>query len=197
MLLNLFLAILLDSFTADSPHKSNDEEIDEKQKWRVHLEEMEQKEGADLIEYYQETKDEGGDKKKGALGAKKKKKKKKKDENMLDESFEYTKEALTVKIVTKKKKVDFEGNDCELSFYFLKKSNKVRIFLYRLVTHTGFETGILILIVLSSIKLVIDSYIYDYPDDAMIVMVSNKFDYFFTAIFALESVLKSFAFGFI
>lgn len=82
---------------------------------------------------------------------------------MLDESFEYTKEVLTKKIVTKKKKIDFDGNECEVSLYFLKKSNKFRLFLYRLVTHTGFETVILILIVLSSIKLVIDSYIYGYP----------------------------------
>ena len=80
---------------------------------------------------------------------------------MLDESFEYTKEALTKKLVTKKKKVDFDGNECELSFYFLKKNNKLRIFLYRLVSHTGFETVILILIILSSVKLVVDTYIYD------------------------------------
>jgi hypothetical protein len=116
---------------------------------------------------------------------------------MLDESFEYTKESLTKKVVTKKKKIDFDGNECEVAFYFFKKSNRVRIFLYRMVTHNGFETVILILIILSTIKLVIDSYIYDYPDTDIAKIVSNRFDYFFTAVFAMESVLKSFAFGFI
>jgi hypothetical protein len=51
MLLNLFLAILLDSFTADSPHKVDDE-VDEKTKWKLHLEELEEKQGQELIEYY-------------------------------------------------------------------------------------------------------------------------------------------------
>jgi len=36
MLLNLFLAILLDSFTADAPHKAG-EELDDKTKWKNHL----------------------------------------------------------------------------------------------------------------------------------------------------------------
>jgi len=75
---------------------------------------------------------------------------------------------LTKKVVTKKKKVDFEGVECELSFYFLTKNNWLRIILYRMVTHTGFETVILILIVLSSIKLVVDTYIYDLPEDDIV-----------------------------
>ena len=75
---------------------------------------------------------------------------------------------MTKKVVTKKKKVDFEGIECELSFYFLKKDNVIRIYLYRMVTHTGFETVILILIILSSIKLVVDTYIYDYPEDDIV-----------------------------
>lgn len=82
---------------------------------------------------------------------------------MLDESFEYTEEAMLKKTVIKKKKEDFEGVECDVSFYFLSKKNKLRIWLFRMVTHTGFETVILILIILSSIKLVIDTYIFDFP----------------------------------
>lgn len=66
-----------------------------------------------------------------------------------------------------------------------------------MVTHTGFETIILILIILSSIKLVIDTYIYELPTDDPILVASQNIDYFFTGVFAMESVLKSFAFGFI
>ena len=110
-------------------------------------------------------KEEADNKKRVGLGGKKKKNKKKKDENMLDESFEFDKESLTKKVVVKKVKIDFEGVECDRSFYFFSKKNIVRIYLYRTVTHTAFETIIIILIILSSIKLVVDTYIYDLPDD--------------------------------
>jgi hypothetical protein len=114
MLLNLFLAILLDSFTEEAPHKKDEEEIDEKTKMALHLEQLKKKEGEELIEYYLAAKSEHDSKNsgKGGLGGKKKKKKKKKDDNMLDESFEFTLEALTRKSNTKKKKLDFEGVEC-------------------------------------------------------------------------------------
>ncbi len=164
MLLNLFLAILLDSFTEDAPHKSLDEEENEKKAIQKHLDELKQKEGEKLIEYYQESKTEDNKKSSKGLNAVKKKKKKK-DENLLDEIFEYTEESLTKKNVSKKKKEDFEGCDCEISFYLLSKKNKLRILLFRTVTHTGFETVILILIVLSSIKLVLDTYMFDLEEN--------------------------------
>ena len=41
MLLNLFLAILLDSFTAEAPHHKLNAEMDDKTKWKKHLEELE------------------------------------------------------------------------------------------------------------------------------------------------------------
>lgn len=52
MLLNLFLAILLDSFTEEAPHKSHEEEEDEKQLMQKHLDDLKKKEGEELIEYY-------------------------------------------------------------------------------------------------------------------------------------------------
>lgn len=116
---------------------------------------------------------------------------------MLDESFEFTKEVLTKKKDVKKKKIDFDGVECENSIYFLTKKNKIRIYLYRMVTNNAFETVILFLIVFSSIKLVIDSYIFGWAEDEPLVVASNRIDYFFTAVFALESLLKSLAFGFI
>jgi predicted membrane protein len=43
MLLNLFLAILLDSFTEEAPHKKNEEEKTEKELQREHLDNLEKK----------------------------------------------------------------------------------------------------------------------------------------------------------
>lgn len=61
----------------------------------------------------------------------------------------------------------------------------------------GFEGVILVLIVLSSIKLVIDTYLFDLADDDPIKILSSQIDYFFTVVFALESFLKSLAYGFV
>lgn len=66
-----------------------------------------------------------------------------------------------------------------------------------MVSHMGFEGVILVLIILSSIKLVVDTYLFDLPEDDPIVVTSAQIDYFFTAVFALESFLKSLAYGFI
>lgn len=54
MLLNLFLAILLDSFTEEAPHKKLEDEDDEKKAYQKQIEALKSKEGEELIEYFQE-----------------------------------------------------------------------------------------------------------------------------------------------
>lgn len=98
-------------------------------------------------------------------------------------------------VVTKKKKKDFEGVECYNSFYIFKKTNKLRIILYRASTHTAFEGVILVLIILSSIKLVVDTYLNDLPEDSPVKTASGNIDLFFTAAFAMESAIKMISFG--
>lgn len=133
----------------------------------------------------------------GSLGgAKKKKQKKKSDKKLLDESFEYEKVELTTKMeVGKEEKVEFEGIYCERSFYLFAKSAWFRQLIYKVVSSTRFEGVILALIIFSSLKLVVDTYIFDLPDTNPIVAASTKLDFFFTAAFATESLIKSLAFG--
>lgn len=53
MLLNLFLAILLDSFTNEELHKPiTDDELDPKKILEKHIRQLKKKEGAELIDYY-------------------------------------------------------------------------------------------------------------------------------------------------
>jgi hypothetical protein len=52
-------------------------------------------------------------------------------------------------------------------------------------------------IVFSTIKLTLDTYLNDLPSDDMRVTISSKFDYVFTTVFAIESLIKAIAFGFI
>lgn len=124
MLLNLFLAILLDSFT-DESLEGQAKKVDNQ---NDHIKMITGLEGQKLIEYYQsEASSEATtvNLEKGVLGQKKKSSSRKEDQqNLLDESFEYNKEALTIKQEIKdKKNVLFENVDCKKSFYIFSKSN--------------------------------------------------------------------------
>ena len=63
--------------------------------------------------------------------------------------------------------------------------------------HNYFERFILVLIILSSIKLAIDSYIADRPEHDVVSIISLYFDYAFTIMFTLEAMIKVVALGFI
>jgi hypothetical protein len=69
--------------------------------------------------------------------------------------------------------------------------------LYTVINNFGFEAFIQFLILLSTIKLIVDGYIRFMPETSTIVIVSGHFDYFFTAAFALESLMKALALGFV
>ena len=60
-----------------------------------------------------------------------------------------------------------------------------------------FETVILVLIVASSIKLALDTYLYDTPSTSLVKQISSYLDYFFTVSFALESIIKAISLGFV
>jgi hypothetical protein len=86
-----------------------------------------------------------------------------------------------------KKKPIFDGIRCEDSLYLFPKSSWLRIFFYRMVTHHHFENAILLLIVFSSLKLAIDTYLFD---NEAATSVSNFIDYGFNIAFGLEAILK-------
>lgn len=136
-----------------------------------HIRKLKRKEGAELIEYYSKVngKDVIKTKGPGGLGGKKKKAggptQQQRNANLLDESFEYDEKALTTKKIDilGKNKVLFENVFCENAFYVLSKDNKFRIFVYKICVSTTFEWIIMILVVLSSLKLVVDSYLTGDP----------------------------------
>jgi hypothetical protein len=112
---------------------------------------------------------------------------------MLDESIELDLETLAIKKEEYIKKVVilFDGIYCEVAWFLFSKTNPIRVFFYKLSTHGKFETVVLVAIVLSSFKLVFDTYILDLPDTDMRVKISNKLDFVFTAFFTMESITKS------
>lgn len=67
-----------------------------------------------------------------------------------------------------------------------------------MVKHEKFETVILIAIIVSSLKLVVDTYMN--PNDPSLketMLVSSYIDVFFTFFFCFEMIFKAVAFGFI
>jgi len=59
-----------------------------------------------------------------------------------------------------KNKPLYEGVHCERAFYILKKENWFRTLIYKICMSDKFEWLIMTLVILSSIKLVIDTYLF-------------------------------------
>ena len=97
------------------------------------------------------------------------------------------------------KKSLYEGIRCEESLYLFRKHNIVRIWLYKLYVHPHFDNFILFAIILSSLKLVFDTYIDSDATDSLsenLTSISAKIDIVFNIIFAMEALVKIIAMGF-
>ena len=90
----------------------------------------------------------------------------------------------------------FLNIECEKSYYVFSKSLFLRIGCYKLSNHIFFERGILSVIVLSSIKLVWDTYILNYSQNSIEQTVSLYLDLAFLIIFLFEFTVKSISMGF-
>lgn len=92
----------------------------------------------------------------------------------------------------------FDNIFCEKAYCFISKSNCFRRFCYKVVKHSQFENMILFAIIISSLKLIVDTYVEkDNSDWESIEEIGSIVDYFFTCFFFLESLLKATAFGFV
>ncbi|KAL4431577.1 hypothetical protein ABPG74_017282 [Tetrahymena malaccensis] len=89
--------------------------------------------------------------------------------------------------------VYFAGVKCQKSLYIFSQQNIIRKICYRALVHPMFEQIVLMVIVLSSIKLTMDTYIND--QESQIYNIGLSIDKFFTAFFALESLIKIISLG--
>ena len=80
------------------------------------------------------------------------------------------------------------------SFFILSQTNKFRVFCHWLCNHDAFGNLILICIMLSSAMLAAEDPLQANSDRNMFL---NQFDYFFTAVFSIELILKVISYGFI
>ena len=87
----------------------------------------------------------------------------------------------------------FKKNECENSFYILSQTNNFRIFCLKLMNNEWFDRFILIMILLSTARLILDTFLSGYS----FVLIFDIVDAFFNAIFMLEAVVKICALGFV
>lgn len=93
----------------------------------------------------------------------------------------------------KKGKQLFEGVYCQNSLFIFSKSSWFRKHSYQIVHSDRFENFILFLIVASSLKLAIDTYL---SEDEANSSLNNNIDIAFNALFIGECFLKIISFGF-
>ena len=86
----------------------------------------------------------------------------------------------------------FRKNDCENSIYFLSQTNRFRIFCMKLINNKWFERFIFFMIIFSSVRLVIDTFVSGYNYS----LIFDYIDNFLNVIFLAEAVLKICALGF-
>lgn len=96
----------------------------------------------------------------------------------------------------KKEKPLFEGISCYQSLWVFSKASFIRISCYRIVHSDLFENFILGLIIISSFKLAIDTYLLTDPVDSPQIIASDAIDYVFNVFFICECAMKIISFGF-
>ena len=112
------------------------------------------------------------------------------DEESLEDQNNYYSEVE--KRMKKWKKINklFKKNDCENSIYCLSQTNKFRILCMKIINNKWFERFILLMIILSTARLILDSFLHSYN------LIFDYIDIFFNSVFLLEAFIKICAMGF-
>jgi hypothetical protein len=90
----------------------------------------------------------------------------------------------------------FLGVQANKSLYLFSKTNRIRIYAYKLYKWKPFENFVMFLIALSSGKLAVATYEKYLPDDSPILSLSDLFDVVINCLFLFECVTKLIALGF-
>ena len=85
----------------------------------------------------------------------------------------------------------FKKTECENSIYIFSQTNKFRIFCMKLITNKWFDRFILIIILLSTVRLVVDTFLKGFTW----VLLFDIVDAVFNIIFLLEAAFKIVAMG--
>jgi hypothetical protein len=87
----------------------------------------------------------------------------------------------------------FKDNNCERSLFVFSQTNRVRVYCMGLITWKRFDQFIMVIILISTLRLMLDTFI----DSSVSSTVFDILDIIFTMIFISEMVLKVISLGFI
>ena len=114
------------------------------------------------------------------------------DDNDLDNNKVLSKIEKDMKQWKKVNKL-FKKNECENSLYIFAQTNKFRILCMKIIINKWFDRFILIIILLSTARLIADTFVKGY----FYVFAFEIIDAIFNILFLLEEVFKICALGFI
>lgn len=97
----------------------------------------------------------------------------------------------------KKTKNPLSGNQCDRSFFLFTKTSCLRRNCTRFTCSNRFEWGILTIIFISSLKLIWETYLFEEPPESTKLVISSDLDIFFTCVFLCEFLLKAITLGFV
>lgn len=92
---------------------------------------------------------------------------------------------------------DFLDIDCQNSIYLFSQKNFIRIFCYRVMKFKYQERIIQSFIMLSSLKLAVDTYFLNEKKGSFTLQVSTYIDWTFNILFLFEMMIKMIAMGLI
>ena len=87
----------------------------------------------------------------------------------------------------------FKDNECEYSLFIFSQTNSFRLWCVDVITYKKFDSFILIMILLSTVRLIIDTFVSGSLSEVIFDMV----DIFFTIVFLAEMIFKIISLGFI
>ena len=202
ILLNLFLAILLDSFLEeqeeDDESKKEEEEL-QKAKMQRKLKKKKFLDAQKLFMDFQAGSEEKkvqaskfyfgeamGDSEEDLQDL---------DEDQVEAIFKEDLGLISRNQDDIKAETLFSGISCENSLYIFSQTNWIRVQSCVMIKHAWFETTVQGFILLSSMKLAFDTYIIDLDKDSQVHYVSNQINTFFSVAFITEMSLKVIAVG--
>ena len=113
-------------------------------------------------------------------------------EEKIEESL-YSRLTLVEKRMVKWSEINkiFKKNNCVDSLYLFSQSNEFRILCMKLINKKAFDKFILLIIILSTLRLILDTFISGY----LPTIIFDIADLVFTLIFLLEAIIKIIALG--
>jgi hypothetical protein len=199
ILFNLFISILLNSFDSASMANISNEETDEMQTLPEEFAKYERMEIE--LKSLHSCKKSGGKFKISAAGAAsnsddssdENEKSESGNNNMIKTSFtqfigvkKFIKDRSAINMI-------FKSNECEYSLFLFSQTSAIRLFCKNIASLKKFDTFILYMILLSTFRLIIDTFL----DGATSSIIFDMTDIFFTMVFLAEMVFKIIALGFV